>query len=78
MRSSPLLWGRVMASLCRCTALLYEPEQLTIHTYVDDPLFVVQAATPEARAQLLDRAWLFWQALGVPLAWDKGAVGTEV
>ena len=75
--SGPLLWGRIGAFIGRSTQSLFKPGESRLHLFVDDPLQVVRG-TPSHRFRLHMVAVAWWLALGVKVAWRKGALGERV
>merc|ERR1712016_556330 len=54
----PLVWGRGAAYLGRSGAAILPEAEARHHTYVDDPAFAVQGATPlQARLRLSTTLW---------------------
>ena len=76
-RSAPTVWGRFAAWLGRSTAAITRGDLLRVHTYVDDPLYIL-AGPPRLRRRELQVALLWALSAGFPLAWNKAESGTLV
>ncbi|KAF4753211.1 hypothetical protein FOZ62_017724 [Perkinsus olseni] len=74
-RSSPLVFCRVSSCACRLAQLLYAGSELRISCYVDDPAVIVRGPSPAVRKLRMLTVLLLWEALGIPLAVEKGQRG---
>lgn len=61
----------------RLTQSLYDPSELRLVCYVDDPLAAVRGTAAERRLYVAIMV-LVWEALGFKLAFAKGQVGKTV
>ena len=77
MAGAPLVWCRVSAGACRLGQACFQPSELRIQCFVDDPAIAVRGQ-PSKRAWLLGLLFLFWAALGFKFSWKKGARGQEI
>ena len=75
--AGPLVWGRVAALIMRATASMYNPGELNLQCYVDDPLLAVRGNKRE-RVSHLGVALLLLCSLNFKLSWNKGAGGSQV
>ncbi len=79
-RDGPLAWAGVISLVMRLVQAVfweYGKCPLRLNTYVDDPICVVRG-TPEQRRRRIAGLFLLWRALGLPLAFRKGALGQSV
>ncbi|CAK0849002.1 unnamed protein product [Prorocentrum cordatum] len=77
MASAPLVWRRVGAAACRLGQAMYQPHELRIQCFVDDPAICARGP-PHQRKWLLGALLLFWAALGFRLSWKKAVRGQAV
>ncbi|CAK0883204.1 unnamed protein product, partial [Prorocentrum cordatum] len=77
MASAPLVWGRVGAAACRLGQAMFQPHELRIQCFVDDPAICTRGP-PHQRKRLLGALLLFWAALGFRLNWKKAIRGQTV
>jgi len=77
MAGAPLIWGRLAAAACRLGQSCFQPEELRLQCYVDDPAIAVLGSQQE-RNRLIIILLLLWSALGLALSWEKGSRGTSV
>ena len=74
---SPLIWGRAAAWLARSGQSLFEFWELLIELYVDDPHFSI-LGEQNKRRRLGMILFLWWQAIGLKLAFHKTERGLVV
>ena len=80
--SNPLVYSRVASFAIRSAQALLEADpslqlgKARCQLYVDDPAVVIAGSLQE-RARTFDLLLLWWQVLGIPLAWPKGSVSLE-
>jgi len=77
MAGAPLIWGRLAAAACRLGQACFQPDELRLQCYVDDPAIAVLGSQQE-RNRLIIILLLLWSALGLALSWEKGSRGTSV
>jgi hypothetical protein len=70
-RAAPLLWARLAALLMRLTQSLFEPENVSLLCFVDDPIAALRGTELEKRTSVA-LIILVWEALGFKLAYHKG------
>jgi hypothetical protein len=75
--TSPAIWGRVAAFLGRALTSAFDESELRAQIYVDDPIITTWGSGAERR-QLLTLALLWLSILGIPLAWRKADIGTQL
>jgi hypothetical protein len=79
-RNGPLAWAGVISLVMRLVqAVFWEYGRcpLRLNTYVDDPLCIIRGTLKERRWKVCLLV-LLWRALGLPLAFKKGCLGTGV
>jgi hypothetical protein len=77
MAGAPLIWGRVAAAACRLSQAAFQPWELRLQCYVDDPAVAVRGSKA-LRRHLLACLLLFWSVLGLQLSYSKGSVGQDI
>jgi len=75
--ASPLVWGRVAALVSRLTQGMFDPIELLLQVFVDDPCMSLTGTTYH-RNLCTAIVVLAWRALGFPLAFRKGQRGPAV
>jgi len=78
LASGPLLWGRHAALASRLGQSVFEPWELRIQTFVDDPAGVVAGRTRGERSKLFTILLFFWACVGFRLSWRKGQRGASI
>ena len=76
-KASPLIWGRFGALLMRSGQALFDPVEVLLECYVDDPLILL-AGDPETRRLNAAILLLWWRVLGPGLSWPKMEAGRTV
>jgi hypothetical protein len=76
-RGAPLTWARLAALIGRLTQSVLGLEAARISTYVDDPI-VVARGSRFFRRKLFAITLGMWSALGLPIAFNKGVIGSSV
>jgi hypothetical protein len=76
-RAAPLLWARLAALLMRLTQSLFQPADVNLMCFVDDPLAALRGSELERRTQAAI-IMLVWEALDFKLAYHKGQLSTTV
>lgn len=76
VKTGPLVWGRVAALIARSTQALFHPSRCRLQIFVDDPLIVARGTEAELNS-IFNIVLLWWLALGLKVAWTKGALGIE-
>jgi hypothetical protein len=75
-KTAPLVWGRAAALLMRSGQALFDPTELQVECYVDDPLAAIRGdAYARLRRATILLTW--WRVLGPNMSWaklDKGAM----
>ena len=74
----PLLWGRLAAFASRFTQAIFQPGELRVQTYVDDPAGIVYGHSGDHRDKLLTIFLLFSRVLGFDVNWRKVQRGAEI
>ena len=69
--ASLVVGARFSSSLSRVGQSMFQPEELGVQTYVDDPAWVSQGPPPRRRV-LSVMLFLLWAAMGANLSWRKG------
>ena len=75
--NAPLICGRVAALIARLTQALHSDQHLRLQLYVDDPILGIRG-TEDERNRRMAMTILFWEVVGVRLAYKKASRGTEV
>jgi hypothetical protein len=77
MAGAPLIWCRTSAVGCRLGQAIYQPHELRVQCFVDDPALGARG-TPEQRRWYIGSLLLFWTVVGFRLNWRKGHRGQVV
>ena len=77
MAAAPLVWCRASAAACRLGQAIYEPDEMRLQCFVDDPGLAIRGP-PARRSWFLGTLLLWWRALGFKFSWKKGARGAQV
>ena len=75
-KGAPLVWLRYAAWISRVGVAAFEPGELRLQTYVDDPL-ACAAGTPEHRRHLLAQLVAWFLLVGFPCTWSKMRLGAS-
>eukprot|EP00439_Symbiodinium_sp_Y106_P062067 s1806_g9.t1 len=76
-RNAPVVCGRVAAYIGRLTQGVIHACNMRLQIYVDDPI-ISAIGTREERRLHFALLILLWEAMGIGLAYKKGAIGREV
>jgi hypothetical protein len=79
-RNGPLAWAGVISLVMRLVQSVFWEGglcPLRLNTYVDDPLCMIRGTGPERRTRICVLV-LLWRALGLPLSFKKGCLGSGV
>ena len=76
-KGAPLLMGRFAACLARIWQSLVAPSEMQSQLYMDDPIWILRGPSSRRNRNL---ALLLYtaRALGIKLAWHKGARGSQL
>jgi hypothetical protein len=76
-RTAPISWGRIAGVLCRLTQGAFDPAELRVNMFVDDPILSLRGGAQMRRfnAALFI---LLWRTLGFPLQFVKAMLGPKV
>lgn len=75
--TAPTLWTRVAALIMRLTQAIYDPAEVNLMCYVNDPLAALRGSE-QLRQKNAAIMVLVWEALGFRLAYSKGQLGSIV
>ena len=75
--NAPTLWCRVAALIMRLTQAIYDPAEVNLMCYVDDPLAALRGSEQVRQINAAIMV-LVWEALGFGLAYAKGQLGSTV
>ena len=76
-RANPLVYARIASCAARTAQGLCDPNNLRLQLYVDDPA-LTSCGTEESCHWEFDHVLWWWLALGLRLAWGKGALRVAV
>ena len=76
-RNAPVVCGRVAALVGRLTQGALHARHLRLQIFVDDPFICAIGPGPERKLHFASLI-LMWEALGIKLAYRKGAIGKSV
>ena len=74
---SPLVWGRGAAFLGRSGQSLFDPTEMAMEIFVDDP-WTVWSGSRSTRRRNMVALLLWWIIIGLDLAWQKLQVGKDL
>ena len=77
MAAAPLIWCRVGAAAARLGQACFQPWELRVQVFVDDPAITIRGP-PGTRSWLLACLLLFWSCLGFVFNWSKARRGCSV
>lgn len=75
--NGPNVFGRLSALVGRCTQACFDPAELRLHIYSDDPIAVMRA-TPQRRRRLVGVLIMIWLLMNFSLAAHKAQEGPSV
>ena len=73
----PTIWARVSGLMGRPTHGMFDEREVSINTFVDDPLTVLSGPAAR-RTRHMAMIILVWRALGFPISFAKGEEGPKV
>jgi hypothetical protein len=76
-KAAPTIWGRAAAFINRSAQAVIGDRAGRLQMFVDDPVCIVTGTELDKRRTVL-RLLLWWQILGVPLAWSKARYGQRL
>ena len=78
LATGPLLWSRVAAAAMRLSQAVLKNYESDINCYIDDPLIVSVASTPQQHTRHLLYYTGLWLSLGLEVSWKKVHRGQEL
>lgn len=75
--NAPLLWARLAAFVMRLTQALFDPSEVNLTCYVDDPIAALRGIEEQRKLNAAIIV-LAWEALGLGLAYAKGQFADKV